>query len=80
MDEDGYYGDEERVSPWQQLNSRDFGLLGFTAVHHLIVLCVVVHLACKRDWPPYVTKNVTLVRSYVCWTVVCVVYSLGSAR
>lgn len=30
-------------------------------VHQAVVLCVVVHLVLRRNWPPYVTKNVTLV-------------------
>ncbi|CAM9240524.1 unnamed protein product, partial [Hapterophycus canaliculatus] len=43
------------------MTTPDFFLLGFTLVHQLMVLCVVVHLVLNRDWPPYVTKNVTLV-------------------
>lgn len=39
----------------------DYVMIGCTAVHHLIMLGVVTHLVWRRDWPPYVTKNVTLV-------------------
>ncbi|CAB1119826.1 unnamed protein product [Ectocarpus sp. CCAP 1310/34] len=39
----------------------DLALLTLTLLHQLVVLCVAVHLVWKRDWPPYVTKNVTLV-------------------
>eukprot|EP00903_Cladosiphon_okamuranus_P011013 g10402.t1 len=48
-------------SAWEPMNGPDFFLLGFTLVHHILVLSVVLHLVLKRNWPPYVTKNVTLV-------------------
>lgn len=46
---------------WEDVAWPDYGILGFTAVHQLVVLGVVVHLVRNRDWPPYVTKNVALV-------------------
>lgn len=49
--------------PWKSLSWPDYSMLGFTAIHQLILLAVVVHLVRKRDWPPYVTKNVNLVSS-----------------
>lgn len=39
----------------------DYVMIGCTGVHHFIMLGVVMHLVWRRDWPPYVTKNVTLV-------------------
>lgn len=48
-------------SAWEPMTSPDFFLLGFTLVHHVLVLSVVLHLVLKRNWPPYVTKSVTLV-------------------
>lgn len=46
------------------MHAVDYAMLGFTAMHQLITLGVVVHLVWRRDWPPYVTKNVTLVSSF----------------
>lgn len=44
-----------------RMRGTDYGLIAFTAVHHMLMLGVVAHLVWCRDWPPYVTKNVTLV-------------------
>ena len=55
---------EDWPKAWEPMTSQDIGLLAFTLAHHVVVLCVVVHLVRQRDWPPYVTKNVTLVRKY----------------
>ncbi|CBJ28250.1 hypothetical protein Esi_0097_0025 [Ectocarpus siliculosus] len=43
------------------MTTPDLALLSLTLFHQLVVLCAAVHLVWKRDWPPYVTKNVTLV-------------------
>lgn len=52
---------EDWPNAWEPMTSQDFGLLAFTLAHQVVVLSVVVHLVRQRDWPPYVTKNVTLV-------------------
>ncbi|CAM9598675.1 unnamed protein product, partial [Ectocarpus fasciculatus] len=54
-------GEEWGPSPWEPMTTPDLALLGVTLLHQLVVLCAAVHLVWKRDWPPYVTKNVTLV-------------------
>ncbi|CAN0071219.1 unnamed protein product, partial [Ectocarpus sp. 12 AP-2014] len=54
-------GEEWGPSPWEPMATPDLALLSLTLLHQLVVLCVAVHLVWKRDWPPYVTKNVTLV-------------------
>lgn len=46
---------------WEPLHEPDYVMLVFTAVHQLVMLAVVVHLVWRRDWPPYVTKKITLV-------------------
>lgn len=56
-DGDGYW-----PKPWQPLHTTDYVMLALSAVHQVFMLAVVVHLVWRRDWPPYVTKNVNLVR------------------
>lgn len=55
----GSGGDD--LAMWEPLSFPDFALLGMTISHQVVILCTVVHLARQRQWPPYVTKNVTLV-------------------
>ncbi|CAM9269897.1 unnamed protein product, partial [Discosporangium mesarthrocarpum] len=39
----------------------DLVLLGISGGHQILVMVAVVHLIICREWPPYVTKNATLV-------------------
>lgn len=66
------------TTAWERLSGpADFGLVGFTLVHQAAVLAVVVHLIQNRNWPPYVTKHVALVREN---TASCLLLLLAAAR
>lgn len=50
---------EERE--WEPLSTPDYAVLAFAGTWQVFALAVCVHLLVNRHWPPYVTKNVTLV-------------------
>lgn len=59
----GHSGDgHDSQMEWNaEIRGLDYAMISFSSVHHLIMLGVVAHLVWRRDWPPYVTKNVMLV-------------------
>lgn len=46
---------------WVPLSTADYAVLAFGCTWQAFALVVCLHLFWNRKWPPYVTKNVTLV-------------------
>lgn len=58
---DGVMDVAELEREWEPLSFPDYAMLAFTGTWQFVALVVCVHLLLNRHWPPYVTKNVTLV-------------------
>ncbi|CAM9276032.1 unnamed protein product, partial [Pylaiella littoralis] len=66
----------EAENVWKPLSAVDYSLLGFIGALQVLSLLMCVHLLRWRKWPPYVTKNVSLV---VITTVSGVLWTLAMA-
>lgn len=58
---DGVPDEVELKRDWEPLSAPDYAVLAFSGTWQIFALVVCVHLLLNRQWPPYVTKNVTLV-------------------